>query len=50
MGRSTGMEIPAVRILPMSDRIPVFRGRSIADVQTRRMSLGGGIVTWGRKA
>jgi len=46
MGRSTGMEIPAVRILPMSDRIPGFRGRSIADVQTRvflgRLPAGGG--------
>jgi hypothetical protein len=28
-------EIPACRILPMSDRIPGFRGRSIEDVQER---------------
>jgi hypothetical protein len=28
-------EIPAVRILPMSDQIPGFRGRSIEDVQHR---------------
>ncbi len=28
-------EIPALRILPMSDRIPGFRGRSIEDVQER---------------
>ena len=29
------IEIPAVRILPMSDKIAGFRGRSIEDVQTR---------------
>ncbi|HEY7118660.1 MAG TPA: hypothetical protein VH475_18870 [Tepidisphaeraceae bacterium] len=28
-------EIPAVRILPMSDRIPGFRNRSIEDIQQR---------------
>ena len=28
-------EIPAIRILPMSDKIPGFRGRSIEDVQKR---------------
>lgn len=28
-------EIPAVRILPMSDRIPGFRNRTIEDVQQR---------------
>ena len=28
-------EIPAVRIWPMSDKIPGFRGRSIEDVQQR---------------
>ena len=28
-------DIPAVRIWPMSDKLKGFRGRSIADVQTR---------------
>ena len=28
-------EIPAIRIWPMSDKTPGFRGRSIEDVQTR---------------
>jgi hypothetical protein len=28
-------EIPAVRIFPMSDKIPGFRGRSIEDVQRK---------------
>ena len=28
-------EIPAIRILPMSDKIPGFRGRGIEDVQKR---------------
>jgi hypothetical protein len=40
------MEIPAVRILPMSDQVPGFRGRSIEDVQARvflgRLPAGGG--------
>jgi hypothetical protein len=27
--------IPAIRILPMSDKIPGFRNRTIADVQTK---------------
>ena len=28
-------DIPAIRILPMSDKIPGFRGRSIEDVQEK---------------
>jgi demethylmenaquinone methyltransferase / 2-methoxy-6-polyprenyl-1,4-benzoquinol methylase len=30
--------------------LDAWRSAGIADVQARRMSLGGGIVTWGRKA
>src|SRR2546421_9646378 len=39
-------EIPAVRILPMSDKTPGFVGRDIADVQRRTflrdLSMNGG--------
>ena len=33
-------EIPAIRILPMSDKIPGFRGRSIEEVQEKCFRTG----------
>lgn len=35
MPRASNREIPAIRIWPMSDKIPGFKGRTIADVQAR---------------
>ncbi|HZQ81060.1 MAG TPA: class I SAM-dependent methyltransferase [Gaiellaceae bacterium] len=34
---------------PVPRQLDAWRAAGIEDVQTRRMSLGGGIVTWGRK-
>jgi hypothetical protein len=34
---------------PLPRLLDAWRGAGIADVQARRLSLGGGIVTWGRK-
>ena len=35
MPRASSAYIPAIRIWPMSDKIPGFKGRSIEDVQSR---------------
>jgi demethylmenaquinone methyltransferase/2-methoxy-6-polyprenyl-1,4-benzoquinol methylase len=35
---------------PEPELLEAWRGAGIADVRSRRLSLGGGIVTWGRKA
>jgi demethylmenaquinone methyltransferase / 2-methoxy-6-polyprenyl-1,4-benzoquinol methylase len=34
---------------PLERQLDAWRSAGIADVQARRLSLGGGIVTWGRK-
>ena len=34
---------------PLPRLLEAWRAAGIDDVQTRRLSLGGGIVTWGRK-
>ena len=35
---------------PEQRLLELWRGAGIADVRSRRLSLGGGIVTWGRRA
>jgi demethylmenaquinone methyltransferase/2-methoxy-6-polyprenyl-1,4-benzoquinol methylase len=37
------------RAWPLPRLLDAWRAAGIADVQARRLSLGGGIVTWGRK-
>ena len=34
---------------PLDRQLEAWRAAGVADVQARRLSLGGGIVTWGRK-
>jgi demethylmenaquinone methyltransferase/2-methoxy-6-polyprenyl-1,4-benzoquinol methylase len=34
---------------PLSEQLAAWRGAGIDDVVTRRLSLGGGVVTWGHK-
>ena len=34
---------------PMDEQLAAWRAAGLEDVQTRRLSLGGGVVTWGRK-
>jgi demethylmenaquinone methyltransferase/2-methoxy-6-polyprenyl-1,4-benzoquinol methylase len=35
---------------PLERQLEMWRAAGIADVRTRRMSLGGGIVIWGTRA
>jgi demethylmenaquinone methyltransferase/2-methoxy-6-polyprenyl-1,4-benzoquinol methylase len=34
---------------PLSEQLELWRGAGIEDVRLRELSLGGGVVTWGRK-
>jgi demethylmenaquinone methyltransferase / 2-methoxy-6-polyprenyl-1,4-benzoquinol methylase len=34
---------------PLERQLDAWRAAGIGDVRTRRLSLGGGIVTWGRR-
>jgi demethylmenaquinone methyltransferase/2-methoxy-6-polyprenyl-1,4-benzoquinol methylase len=36
--------------LPLARQLELWRAAGIDDVRARRMSLGGGVVTWGRRA
>ena len=36
--------------LPPARQLDLWRGAGIEDVRAKRLSLGGGVVTWGRKA
>ena len=36
--------------LPITEQIELWRGAGIEDVRVRRLSLGGGYVTWGRRS
>ena len=48
VGRFLG---PSIRSFWAShDPDELFRGAGIVDVRTRRLSLGGGAVVWGRRA
>jgi len=38
------------RALPIEALLELWRGAGIADVRARRLSLGGAVVVWGRKA
>ena len=38
------------RRLPLDEQLDMWRAAGIADVQSRVMSLGGGVVIWGRKS
>jgi demethylmenaquinone methyltransferase/2-methoxy-6-polyprenyl-1,4-benzoquinol methylase len=47
VGRVLG---PTIRALPAPERLAeVWREAGIADVNVRRLSLGGGVVMWGRR-
>jgi demethylmenaquinone methyltransferase / 2-methoxy-6-polyprenyl-1,4-benzoquinol methylase len=47
VGRVLG---PTIRALPPPERIAaLWREAEIEDVRVRRLSLGGGVVTWGRR-
>jgi len=35
--------------LPLERQLALWRAAGIADVSVRRLSLGGGIVIWGRR-
>ena len=50
VGRFLGPSISAhYRRLPVEDTIKVWEAAGIGDVGLRRMSLGGGLVMWGRR-
>jgi hypothetical protein len=42
-------EISALPAIPLSSTVAMWREAGIVDVQFRLMSLGGGVVMWGRK-
>jgi hypothetical protein len=51
VGRFLGPSIRDLeRRLPLDRQLELWRAAGIADVQARRMSLGGGTVVWGRCA
>ncbi len=51
VGRFLGPSIRAFwRDYPLERQLELWRGAEIEDVRSRRLSLGGGIVIWGRKA
>ena len=50
VGRFLGPSITDFyRRLPLPAQLELWRAAGIADVQARVMSLGGGVVIWGRK-
>ena len=50
VGRFLGPNIEDhYRRFPLSDTVDAWRAAGIVDVGTRRMSLGGGVVMWGRR-
>jgi demethylmenaquinone methyltransferase/2-methoxy-6-polyprenyl-1,4-benzoquinol methylase len=51
VGRFLGPSIRDLeRRLPLDRQLELWRAAGIADVRARRMSLGGGVVVWGRRA
>jgi demethylmenaquinone methyltransferase/2-methoxy-6-polyprenyl-1,4-benzoquinol methylase len=51
VGRFLGPSISEFyRALPLSSQLDLWRAAGITDVGARAMSLGGGVVIWGRKA
>jgi demethylmenaquinone methyltransferase/2-methoxy-6-polyprenyl-1,4-benzoquinol methylase len=51
VGRFLGPSISDFyRRFPLEDQLDLWRRAGIADVQARVMSLGGGVVIWGRKS
>jgi hypothetical protein len=36
--------------LPIPEQVDLWRAAGIDDVRVRRLSLGGGYVTWGRRS
>jgi demethylmenaquinone methyltransferase/2-methoxy-6-polyprenyl-1,4-benzoquinol methylase len=51
VGRFLGPSISDFyRRLPLASQLDLWRAAGIADVQARVMSLGGGVVIWGRKS
>jgi demethylmenaquinone methyltransferase / 2-methoxy-6-polyprenyl-1,4-benzoquinol methylase len=51
VGRFLGPSIRELeRRLPVDRQLELWRGSGIEDVQLRRLSLGGGVVIWGRRA
>jgi len=50
VGRFLGPSISQLyRRFPMDDAVDAWKAAGLADVGTRRMSLGGGLVMWGRR-
>jgi demethylmenaquinone methyltransferase/2-methoxy-6-polyprenyl-1,4-benzoquinol methylase len=50
VGRFLGPSIEDLyRRLPLVDQLTLWRRAGIGDVRARVMSLGGGVVVWGRK-
>jgi demethylmenaquinone methyltransferase / 2-methoxy-6-polyprenyl-1,4-benzoquinol methylase len=50
VGRFLGPSIRDLeRRLPLDRQLELWRAAGIADVRARRMSLGGGVVVWGRR-
>jgi demethylmenaquinone methyltransferase/2-methoxy-6-polyprenyl-1,4-benzoquinol methylase len=51
VGRFLGPSIRGFhRRLPLEQLLALWRNAGLEDVQARRMSLGGGLVVWGRRA
>jgi demethylmenaquinone methyltransferase/2-methoxy-6-polyprenyl-1,4-benzoquinol methylase len=51
VGKFLGPSIRAFyRRYPLVDQLAMWRTAGIGDVRARRMSLGGGVVVWGRKS
>jgi demethylmenaquinone methyltransferase / 2-methoxy-6-polyprenyl-1,4-benzoquinol methylase len=51
VGRFLGPSIRELeRRLPLARQLELWRGAGIETVQARRLSLGGGVVIWGRRA
>jgi demethylmenaquinone methyltransferase/2-methoxy-6-polyprenyl-1,4-benzoquinol methylase len=51
VGRFLGPSIRDLdRRLPVARRLELWREAGIPDARLRRLSLGGGVVTWGRRA
>jgi demethylmenaquinone methyltransferase/2-methoxy-6-polyprenyl-1,4-benzoquinol methylase len=51
VGRFLGPSIEThYRRFPVADHVAMWQGAGIVDVHARTMSLGGGLVMWGRRA